>query len=185
MREAAREWWKNGPPTGRDVRAFKSAHDGRGSRVIEGAASTSTFTSKGQARKAEGCKVELPVPVLWRHEKHSKIGEVTYAAVSPQGVWVRCSIDHSARGDIAWQEIRSGRALCFSVGGGKGVAPAPGMMMADGLLFPEWVLNEVSVCPKGANPDCRFHVVRDLPKARPTVKLITRVPGAVYLRRRA
>jgi hypothetical protein len=140
---------------------IKTARDMLGDRIIEGIASTSTFNSHGYALKAAGCFIRLPVPVLWRHQANFHIGEVTAAWKSDRGIEVRCEIFRTRAANEAWHEIKSGNALCFS-GAASDLHRSSAMrMQSEKSLFLEWRLKEVSVCFQGANPDCRFWVVRD------------------------
>jgi hypothetical protein len=141
------------------------------SRIIEGIASTPTVNMHGYSLSSKGCMVRLPCPVLFGHghvgktrEKASgdtaamKIGEVFYVRKSAESILVRAQIDSSEAGNYAWQLIQSGEARCFSGAADNKTLRIRGVV--DGHTFYDaWELLEVSVCRKGANPDCTFQVI--------------------------
>lgn len=142
-----------------------------GKRVIEGIASTGTLSSHGHSLNPKGCIVRLPVPLLFRHGfkkgsrelgyanvQDARIGDVVMVHKSKAAVIVRAIVDDSLAGDAAWELIESGKARCFSVSSMKGSAKLKGIVDGNNY-FDQWELEEVSVCFKGANPDCCFEIV--------------------------
>jgi hypothetical protein len=141
-------------------------------RRIEGFASTSTVNSHGYSLNPRGCHISLPVPLWFSHARAANgqtrrvssargesvaIGTVYYARTSTEGIWVKAIVDDSIAGDHAWRLIESGEVRCFSG------AAAPSSLRVKGIVdgvtyYDAWTLSEVSVCPKGANPDCWFYV---------------------------
>jgi hypothetical protein len=146
--------------------------DKTGRRMIEGIASTGTLTSHGHSRNPKGCIVRLPVPLLFGHGfkkgtrergyknvQDARIGDVVMVCKSKTAITVRAVLDDSLAGDAAWELIESGEARCFSVDSINGKTTMKGIVNGH-PYFDQWELKEVSVCFKGANPDCRFDIVK-------------------------
>lgn len=149
----------------------------RGRRMIHGIASTPTVNSHGDSWASSGCEARFPIPLLFGHGliedkrgeggkrveaspdlEQLKIGEIVLVRKSEQGIYVIAVIDEGTHaGDDAWKLIESGKALCFSVGGESRSFRLRGVV--DGhRYYDRWRLKEVSVCRKGANPDCTFSI---------------------------
>lgn len=139
-------------------------------RIIAGIASTPTVNSHGCSLSSRGCMVRLPTPLLFSHgfvgdtrNKASanvsdlQIGEIFYVRKSPESVFVKAHVWNTDAGNFAWQLIQSGEARCFSGAADQKSLRLRGVV--DGHEFyDEWTLSEVSVCRKGANPDCTFEI---------------------------
>lgn len=146
--------------------------DRTGSRMIEGIASTPRISSHKHSLSSDGCMIRFPIPLLSHHgfvgdTRHApykpdqiKIGEVVWIQKSPQAIRVRAIVDRNEAADYAWSLIEKGETLCFSVAAKKGTARVQALV--DGAHFYDrWELEEVSVCRRGANPDCKFRIVRN------------------------
>ena len=59
-------------------------------RIIEGIASTPTPDRGGDIMVPAGAQFSLPMPFLWQHE--DPIGEVCWADVRPEGIWIKASV---------------------------------------------------------------------------------------------
>jgi hypothetical protein len=91
--------------------------------------------------------------------EQTRIGEIVWIQTSPRAIRVRAVVDHTAAGDYAWSPTERGETLCFSVATKPGTTKLQGLV--DGVrFFSEWELKEVSVCRQGANPDCKFHILK-------------------------
>lgn len=145
--------------------------DKSGRRVIEGIASTGAMTTRDLAHNPKGCLVRFPVPLLFGHGyvnvngarkrgyrrvEDARVGEVVMVLKRPDAVIVRAVIDDSLAGDAAWALIESGEARCFSVCASNNQLKG---IVEGNKFYDEWTLKEVSVCFKGANPDCVFDIV--------------------------
>jgi hypothetical protein len=160
---------------------IKTARDMQGDRLIQGYASSSSFNSHGYSLRAAGCFAKLPVPVLWAHDHHHQIGEVTALIKSDQLIEVRCEIYRTRAADEIWKEIEAGRALSFS-GGTNWKNTSRELVMKEGAVHTDWELKEVSVCYRGANPDSVFRIVRNRSESRP-VRIDVPKKGVVRLHR--
>lgn len=103
---------------------------------------------------------ELPVPLLWSHEgkRAAPIGEVFHVRKRPTEIYIRADLFDNEAADYAWKLVESGDFRCLSVGGG-GRFHVQGVV--DGITYyDQWELTEVSICRKGANPDCYFEILK-------------------------
>lgn len=145
--------------------------DKTGKRMIEGIASTGAMSSHKHSLNPRGCIARLPIPLLFGHGfkkdtrqyafktlESARIGEVVALQKSKEAVTVRAILDDSLAADAAWGLIESGKARCFSVAVLEGSDKMKGVVDGN-LYFDQWELREVSVCFKGANPDCYFSIV--------------------------
>ena len=128
-----------------------------GKRRIHGIASTPMIDSHNSSLSSAGCMVRFPIPLLSSHSKFGKaIGDVTLVRRCERQIFIQANIHENAAGDYAWGLIQDGELACLSVG------PADSRLQAevDGVKFyDQWRLKEVSICRKGANPDCIFEVL--------------------------
>lgn len=144
-----------------------SSHGGIG--MIAGLASTSRVDSHLESLSSEGCAVRLPIPLLCSHAKDANgrivsndmgetmIGRIVYFEKRPTEVRIRAVVDSTRAGRAAWQMIVQGELKCLSVGILRSSIKLRGVV--DGVKYiDEWCLQEVSICRRGANPDCYFEV---------------------------
>lgn len=127
-------------------------------RKIHGIASTSTINSHNYALLAKGMTARLPVPLLSSHEGHrAPIGEIFHIRKRETEVYVIGRLYENEAADHAWCLIERGETLCFSGAASPGSTHLQGI--SQGVKFYDrWTLGEVSICPKGANPDCTFSI---------------------------
>ena len=123
-------------------------------RMIYGIASTPTINSHGYSLLTKGCVVRLPTPLLSAHAKFGgPIGAVFHVEKSDSRLYVRARLFAGPAADYAWKLITSGETLSFSGAALPGSTTAEAEV--DGVKFySNWTLGEVSICRKGANPDC-------------------------------
>jgi hypothetical protein len=133
----------------------------KGPMMIYGLATTPRTTHhKGwrQSLSSDGCSIKLPVPLRWRHSNvGSQIGEVVWVQKSKSGIYVRATLDPDEAGERAFELVRSGEIRCLSI---SMYDTDYVMKECDGLrYFTRWRLKEVSLCPKGLNPEafCRVY----------------------------
>ena len=127
----------------------------RSPRMVHGLASTPTINTKNQVRISKGCRIKMPVPVRCSH-KFGNIGEVVLARISDREVYVQATLYSHEAADYAWQLVKSGELCAFSVG----TEDARLQAEVDGVKFYDvWRLTEVSICRRGANPDCIIEVM--------------------------
>ncbi|MBB4262665.1 hypothetical protein [Bradyrhizobium sp. CIR3A] len=151
---------------------MKNAAGGRltAKRMIHGIASTPTINSHKYSLLSRGMMVKLPVPLLSSHKGHATpIGQVVLVRKKADQIYVQAVVFHNEAADYAWKLIEQGETRCFS-----GAAAPDGYRVqgvVDGVTFYDrWTLGEVSVCRKGANPDCTFEIL-------PSSSLLAAAPG--------
>ncbi|CAN7732262.1 hypothetical protein [Mesorhizobium sp. LjNodule214] len=128
---------------------------------IHGTASTPAIDSHRQAIWSRGIEARLPLPLFSEHAKdYEPIGSIYFIRRSVTGVYIRAWLDDHFAAQHAEKLIKSGDVACFSVsctpGSGKVLSVVDGVKFYDGME-----LREVSVCRAGANPNCRFEILRD------------------------
>ena len=127
----------------------------RSPRMVHGVASTPTIDQNSQVFISKGCRIKMPVPVRSSH-KFGNIGEVVFARISDREVYVQATLYHNEAADYAWSLVNSGELGGFSVGSEDARLQA----VVDGVKFYDvWRLTEVSICRRGANPDCIIEVM--------------------------
>lgn len=168
-------------------------------RMIHGTASTLTPNSHNYSLDPEGCRLTLPLPLLFGHgfidingNKRTKgyknleeaaIGEVVYLKKSQRGIYFRAILFETKAADHAWNLIVSGEANAISAG----PDPKEEIKMSgivDGVkYYSGWTMHEVSVCRQGANPDARCEVFlgRHPPEKASHQEQFPRPKGAVKL----
>lgn len=150
VKDGAAPAWRDGP-SGTLEMSLGVRSTGR---LIHGIASSSTINSHGYALRSAGAEMTLPLPLFSQHEMHKPFGEVFFARKSESRLYVRAEVFDTIAGNHAWDLIKSGETRCFSTGS-KSLETA----VVDGKKFVDaWTLDEVSICRRGANPDCKFDV---------------------------
>ena len=147
-------------------------------RFIEGTATTDDRNSNGMTIRALGqvCTVEDRVPLLFAHDFLKPIGLVRRTWVdldSSYGPAFRFKAQ-IATGQLAWLSdiwaaIKRAELMCISLSASN--------LGHDGGDFHEWVLGEISICPKGANHRARIDRVQEIENATCIL------PGAPHPRR--
>jgi hypothetical protein len=124
-----------------------------GPRMIRGIASTPTVDSYNGSLTPTGCQLKFPIPLKSSHCE-GQIGDVVRVQIEPKQVVIHGLIWTTAAADFAWDLVRQGEVRCLSVG-----TVSLRKTVVEELTFIErWLLAEVSICRRGANPDCSFEV---------------------------
>jgi HK97 family phage prohead protease len=122
-------------------------------RVVRGFATTGDVDRVADVVIPSGMKVQLPISLLWQHDKNQPIGAVRSAQARPEGVWIEASLVRGVqRADEAWALVQADAVNSFSIGFiGKGKPIANG-----GMQYDSWTLLEVSIVSVPANPNARI-----------------------------
>lgn len=159
----------------KNVRAFsvltvKSVNEDE--RIITGIASTPETDRQGDILESTGAKFSLPMAFLWQHDQGRPIGEITAAAVTPNGIEVQARVAKIAepgplrdRIDEAWQSIKARLVRGLSVGL-KPLEAAP-IKGSNGLRISKWLWLETSAVTIPANQAATILAVKqwDVPTA--------------------
>jgi hypothetical protein len=129
-----------------------------GPRMIRGIASSSLINSNNRSLKSSGCRAKFPVPLLCSHESLGQIGDVVLLQVEQNRVVIEGMFWNTDAARYAWDKlILSGEMRFLSVG-----SVSIHKTIVDGItFFDSWLLREVSIVRKPANPDCVFEVMND------------------------
>jgi len=154
-------------------------------RVIEGIATTPKPDRVGDIIDPMGAEFELPLPLLWQHDRTQPIGHVVGATVAPDGIQIKAklaSIDEpgplKTRLDEAYQTLKAGLVRGLSVG--LKPTEAHPIKGSYGLRIVKWIWAELSAVTIPQNVDAAITVVkhdnpfRALPKA-PTMTIAERI----------
>lgn len=137
-------------------------------RVIEGVASTPTADRMGDIVVPEGAKFALPMPLLWQHDSHAPIGEVTFAKPTKGGIPFKARLVHpddveseslKDRLREAWDSIKTGLVRAVSIGFRD---LAHEVMKDGGWRFTEWEWLELSAVTIPANADATITTIKSL-----------------------
>lgn len=135
-------------------------------REITGIATTPSADAYGDIVEPGGAEFSLPIPLLWQHDHHNPIGEVTEARVSAAGIEIKAKLARiptpgslSARLDEAWVSVKSGLVKGLSIG----FRPLEYSFLDEGgIRFTRWVWNELSAVTIPANSECSIQTVKSL-----------------------
>jgi hypothetical protein len=152
--------WKSVSP-GANITIMEIVPPSTGTLRIHGIASTATINAHNYSVDPEGMEVtSLPVPLLASHDGRGSepIGDVYHVRRHRSGVYVKACLRRHAAADFAMRKITeagwSGLSCAMAPGSGRKLS------VVDGVTFYDrWTMGEVSICPKGANPDCVFEVL--------------------------
>lgn len=133
-------------------------------REITGLASTIETDRDGDIIDPTGAKFNLPLPLLWQHDKNQPIGQVTDAKVTDKGIEIKATlvkIDSpsklAARLEEAWQSIKNGLVRGLSIG----FMPIEYAFIDDGgIRFTAWDWYELSVVTVPANNDANIQTIK-------------------------
>ena len=92
-------------------------------REFVGIASTPSVDRVGDIVEPGGAKYNLPIPLLWQHDKNQPIGEIMDARVSKSGIQVKARVFKASQSrtlmdrlDEAWESIKLGLVKGLSIG---------------------------------------------------------------------
>jgi HK97 family phage prohead protease len=175
---------RKAPTQPADPRVVTCGYDETSGRMIHGVASTprifADLTIAGQSLRSpisglstppqdsyqyhsmlsRGCRLRVPVPLLWGHDAKSQIGEICFMRKDEEQVYVRGILynNHSAA-DFAWYQVERGELSGLSCG--YNLADAHLLTTKNGVRFYDrWSITEVSLCVNPKNQDCSFRIYR-------------------------
>ncbi|WGM04035.1 phage major capsid protein [Arsenophonus nasoniae] len=138
-------------------------------REIVGIATSATPDKHNDIVEPEGAVFNLPIPLLWQHDKHQPIGEVVEAELCDEGIRVKAKITKIANDDNsitkrlndAWTYIKTGLVKGLSIG----FSPIKYESIDNGgCKFLKWAWNELSVVTVPANTEATIQLVKSLHK---------------------
>ncbi|HEE9631298.1 TPA: phage major capsid protein [Escherichia coli] len=137
-------------------------------REITGIASTPEADRHGDIMEPTGAKFALPIPLLWQHRHSKPIGQVTEAAITPEGIPIKASLviptpdmpqELQDRLNEAWASIKTGLVGGLSIG----FTPLEYAYKDDGgIHFISWEWQELSAVTVPANAGCTIQTVKSL-----------------------
>lgn len=127
-----------------------------GDRVIRGIASTKTINSHNYSVYPMGMETKLPIPLRSSHALQGKgIGSVYLFRRNAAVIYYEATVGHGIAEDYAWEKIESGYFQGVSLGWEDNGHHMQIAAIVDGTRFyDKWYGGELSLCKKGANPDC-------------------------------
>lgn len=135
---------------------------------IEGVASTPTTDRMGDIVDPMGAQFAVPLPLLWQHDSHQPIGEVSFAKPTPKGIPFKARlVDPSSvesptlkdRLQEAADSIRTGLVRAVSIGFRD---LAHEVMKDGGWRFTSWEWLELSAVTIPANADATITTIRSI-----------------------
>lgn len=149
---------------------IKAVNDEGDQRYIEGIASTPTVDRVGDIVRPKGAKYKLPMPLLWQHNRHAPVGNVTFAKADDNGIKFRAEFANilepgklKDRVDEAWQSVKYGLVRAMSIGFKiLDFEPIDPKEPFGGWDIKEWDWLELSAVTIPANADCTITTVRSI-----------------------
>src|SRR5262245_32711370 len=131
-------------------------------RQITGMATTPAPDRLNDVVEPRGAQFNLPIPLLWQHDSHQPIGQVTHAKVGKGGIEIVAKIakDVSAEIDRAWSLIKAGLVPGLSIGF-KALAHEP-IPETKGIRFTKWSWLELSAVTIPANAEATITTIRSI-----------------------
>lgn len=133
---------------------------------IEGMATTPTPDRVGDIVEPMGAKFEIPMPLLWQHQRDKPVGNVTFASPTKKGIPFKASLpkvkeEGALRDRIeeAVQAIKYKLVAAVSIGFS---ALEFSFMEGGGIRFMEWEWLELSLVTIPANADAKIKTVREI-----------------------
>jgi HK97 family phage major capsid protein/HK97 family phage prohead protease len=143
------------------VLEFRAVDDDQ--RIIEGVASTDLLDDFDTILLPKGARFDLPLPLLWQHDRESPVGHVISADVTTSRIKIRAKIAKISEAgplkdivDRAWQAVKHGLVRGLSVG----FLPVKGG--TKGNTFNEWLWKELSLVTLPANSQATISTIRSL-----------------------
>ena len=131
-------------------------------RVITGMASTPTPDRLEDVVEPAGAQFKLPIPLLWQHDSHQPIGQVTAAKVTRAGIEIIAKIANGVTDEIdrQWRLIKSGLVPGLSIG----FIPLEHEIIpkTKGIRFTKWDFLELSCVTVPANQECTIATIKSL-----------------------
>jgi HK97 family phage prohead protease len=136
-------------------------------RIIEGTATTPSPDRVGDVVDPMGARFNLPLPLLWQHDKDQPIGEVFFARPNKTGIPFKAriaSIDEPGRLkdrlDEAWQSTRIGLVRGISIG--FSIADHEVMPKTGGWRITDWEWLETSIVTIPANSEATIDRIKSI-----------------------
>ncbi|THJ30949.1 phage major capsid protein [Lampropedia aestuarii] len=137
-------------------------------REITGIASTIATDRDGDIVDPGGAEFKLPIPLLWQHDRHQPIGEVTAAKLTKAGIEIKAKLvaptqdmpsQMVARLNEAWASIKSGLVRGLSIG----FTPLEySFLDGGGMHFVRWGWYELSAVTVPANQEASITSIKSL-----------------------
>lgn len=155
--------WNDGPQRAYGCIEVKAFDDEK--RTFKGIATSITPDRMGDIVESEGAQFNLPLPLLWQHDKNQPIGWVTKATVKKDHIEVEgelAKLDEPAslkdQLDTAWAKLKSKLVRGLSIG----FIPIEWSDIKNSwsLRFTKWEWIELSAVTIPANSDATISLIR-------------------------
>src|SRR5215510_7450635 len=131
-------------------------------RTITGMATTPAPDRLNDVVEPRGAQFNLPIPLLWQHDSHQPIGQVTAAKVTKAGIEIVAKIAKGVTDEIdrQWRLIKAGLVPGLSIGFMPlEHEPIP---KTKGSRFTKWDWLELSTVTVPANQAATIATVKSL-----------------------
>src|SRR5215475_13919814 len=140
--------------------AIKQADDE--TRTITGMATTPMPDRLEDVVEPAGAQFKLPIPLLWQHDSHQPIGQVTAAKVTQAGIEIVAKIAKGVTDEIdrQWRLIKAGLVPGLSIG----FMPIEheAIPKTKGIRFTKWDWLELSTVTVPANQEATIATIKSL-----------------------
>ena len=134
-------------------------------REITGIATTPAADRLNDIVEPRGAQFNLPIPLLWQHDSHQPIGQVTHAKVGKLGIEIVAKIAKGVTDEIdrAWSLIKAGLVPGLSIGF-KSIEHEI-IPQSKGIRFTKWLWLELSAVTIPANAEATITTIRSIDAA--------------------
>src|SRR5215471_5728338 len=140
--------------------SIKQANDE--TRTITGMATTPMPDRLEDVVEPDGAQFKLPIPLLWQHDSHQPIGQVTAAKITKSGIEIVAKIAKGVTDEIdrQWRLIKAGLVPGLSIG----FMPLESEVIpkTKGIRFTKWDWLELSTVTVPANQEATIATVKSL-----------------------
>jgi HK97 family phage major capsid protein/HK97 family phage prohead protease len=135
-------------------------------REITGIATTPSADRLNDVVEPRGAQFNLPIPLLWQHDSHQPIGQVTHAKVGKAGIEIVAKIAKGVTDEIdrAWSLIKAGLVPGLSIGF-KSIEHEV-IPQSKGIRFTKWLWLELSAVTIPANAEATITTIRSIDTAQ-------------------
>src|SRR5215475_2431014 len=131
-------------------------------RTITGMATTPMPDRLEDVVEPAGAQFKLPIPLLWQHDSHQPIGQVTAAKVTQAGIEIVAKIAKGVTDEIdrQWRLIKAGLVPGLSIG----FMPIEheAIPKTKGIRFTKWDWLELSTVTVPANQEATIATIKSL-----------------------
>jgi len=131
-------------------------------RTIIGMATTPTPDRLEDVIEPAGAQFKLPIPLLWQHDSHQPIGQVTAAKITKAGIEIIAKIAKGVTDEIdrQWKLIKAGLVPGLSIG----FIPIEHEVIpkTKGMRFTKWDWLELSTVTVPANQEATIATIKSL-----------------------